>query len=365
MELILISAALICCFYLVLISIFMIGWKRTPAFVPKGDEKIHIKLSVIVACRNEENHIRQLISCLAQQSNQNFELIIVNDHSDDATRHYIKTAQTTFPTIRLLDATGYGKKNALKEGILLSSSELIVTTDADCMPSFHWLETIACYFQKYPAGLIICPVKLSGSDNLASRLQVLEFTSLIASAAGSAGAGMPVLCNGANLAFTKKYWLESQENLHEEELSGDDMFLLEAVKKRNGVIRFLKSESALVTTEPSGTIKEFIKQRRRWTSKSPAYTDWQIIVTACAVFSINLLILILFFFSFFIPGVFIVFISLFIIKYVLDSVFLNSVRHFFHVNDIWVYSFLLSILYPFYVVMVTISSLVVKTKKWN
>jgi len=365
MEMILISTGIIGCFYFVLIFFFMIGWSRIPTFFPKGDEINHTKISVIVACRNEEKHIRQLISCLAQQSNQNFELIIVNDHSDDATRHYILTCKTSFSKIQLVDAVGYGKKNALKEGILRSTSELIVTTDADCLPSFHWLETIVCFYQKYPSGLIICPVKLSGYDNLASKLQVLEFTSLIASSAGSAGSGMPVLCNGANLAFTKKSWLASLEDLHEEELSGDDMFLLESVKKRKGIIRYLKSESAFVTTESSHSLGEFMKQRRRWTSKVPAYSDWQIILTALTVFSMNLLVLVLFCFSVFIPNVFIVFISLFFFKYVLDSFFLQSVRNFFHLNDIWFYSFLLSVFYPFYVLIVTFSSLMFKTKTWK
>jgi len=359
------GSALIYSFYLVLISIFYKGWRRIAFFVPKGDEKIRTKISVIIACRNEKNHIRQIISCLAQQSYQNYELILVNDHSVDATRNYIKSAQETYPKIQLVDAVGYGKKNSLKEGILISTGELIITTDADCMPSFHWLESIACFNDKYPCDLIICPVKFSGKDTLFSNLQALEFTSLIASGAGAAGAGTPVLCNGANLAFTKKSWMDSQSDLHEEEMSGDDMFLLESIKKRRGVIRFLKSESAFVSTEPSNTLKEFIKQRRRWTSKSGAYTDWQLIVTACVVFSVNLLLVTLLSLSFFNPACLYVFAAFFLAKYILDSLFLNSVRTFFQLNKVWIYSFFLSVIYPFYIVSIAFSTLLVKPDRWK
>ena len=362
---ILISSALITGLYLVLISVFYKGWRRMSAFVPKGDEIIRTKISVIVACRNERNHIRQLIACLAQQSYQDFELILVNDHSADATRNYIKTAQKTYPKIQLVDAVGYGKKNSLKEGILISNGDLIVTTDADCMPSFHWLETIACFNEKYPCDLIICPVKFSGKGNLFSNLQALEFTSLIASGAGAAGAGMPVLCNGANLAFTKKSWMDSQSDLHVEEMSGDDMFLLESIKKRRGVVRFLKSESAFVITEPSGTLTEFIKQRRRWTSKSPSYTDWQIIFTACVVFSVNLLLVTLLSLSFFNTPCSYVFALLFLTKYAVDTFFLNSVSTFFQLSNVWIYSFLLSLIYPFYIVFIAFSTLLVKPVKWK
>jgi len=359
------SAALICILYFALISIFITGWRSIKGFVPKGDELIRTKISVVVACKNEENHVRQLISCLAQQSIQNFELILVNDHSMDATRNYIKGAQISYPKIKLLDATGTGKKNGMKEGILYSSGELIITTDADCIPSYHWVESIACFYEKYKSDLIISPVKLSCDNSLFSNLQVLEFTSLIASGAGSAGAGMPVLCNGANLAFSKKSWLNSQNDLHEDEMSGEDMFLLESIKKRGGTIRFLKSESAFVTTEPSGTLVDFMKQRRRWTSKSSAYTDWQIILTACVILFMNLLLVSLMALSFFYLKALIVCVSIFLFKYVLDTIFLFSVRNFFQLNNIGIYSFLLSFIYPFYIVFIAFSTLVIKPIKWK
>ena len=194
---------------------------------------------------------------------------------------------------------------------------------------------------------------------------MLEFTTLVASTAGAAGAGMPILCNGANLAFKKNVWLESQADLHNEEQSGDDMFLLESVKKRKGIIRFLKSESAFVATEQVNTLGEFIKQRRRWSSKSTAYTDWQIIVTACLILSINLLSLSLLTLSFYNSNVFVVFLSLFLFKYAIDTAFLYSVRNFFQLNFIWIYSLLLSLIYPFYIVFIAFSALLFKPTKWK
>jgi biofilm PGA synthesis N-glycosyltransferase PgaC len=356
---------LICILYFILVSVFIIGWKKISIFVPKGNELILTGISVVVACKNEEEHVRQLISCLAQQSYQNFELIFVNDHSEDATRNYIKSAQLTFPKIQLADATGFGKKNGLKEGILKATGELIITTDADCLPSFHWLESIACFYMKYQSDLIICPVKLSVKENLFSNLQALEFTSLIAAGAGACEAGMPVLCNGANLAFTKKSWLNSQDGMHEEEMSGDDMFLLENIKKRGGHIRFLKSESAFVFTKPSKTLAEFIRQRRRWTSKSSAYTDWQLIVTSCLVLFVNLGLLVLLSLSFISPVSLFLFLILFLLKYGVDTFFLSSVNSFFQIRNLRIYSFLLSLIYPFYIVFIAVSSFLVKPGKWK
>ena len=58
------------------------------------------------------------------------------------------------------------------------------------------------------------------------------FNTLIASGAGAAGASMPILCNGANLAFTKEAWMQSRLDLVDEQMSGDDIFLLQSIKKR-------------------------------------------------------------------------------------------------------------------------------------
>ncbi|MFT3751911.1 MAG: glycosyltransferase [Paludibacter sp.] len=283
----------------------------------------------------------------------------------NATRNYIKAAQANYPKIQLVDAVGSGKKNALKEGILAASSKLIVTTDADCLPSYHWLESIAAYQKRNNCDLIICPVKLSGKDSLFAYLQVLEFTSLVASAAGAAGAGMPILCNGANLAFTKKMWLDCQDELHPEEQSGDDIFLLESVKKRSGKICFLKSESAFVTTGQAGNLIDLLKQRRRWASKSKFYTDWHLIFTALIVFAISFLLVALTVLSFYQIGYLYLFASLFLFKYFLDSMFLSAVSKFFQLNNIWLFSFLLSVFYPFYVVFVAVTSLVFRSRKWN
>lgn len=350
--------------YLFLILAFIIGWNQHYTFEPKGNESVTTKVSVIIACKNEQENIQHLISYIAQQSYQNFELIIVNDHSTDATKFLIKQAIPSFPKIKLLDAVGFGKKNAIKEGILHSTTDFIVTIDADCFPTFHWLESIVCFQKKLPSDLLICPVKISESEDFFLRIQALEFVSLVASGAGAAGIGMPILCNGANLAFTKQAWLNCQAELHEEELSGDDIFLLQSIKKRGGVIRFVKSESALINTKPVTNFTDFIKQRRRWTSKSPAYTDWHIIIVAVLVLSTAVVELTLMYHAISNQRFLIVFGVFFLFKYLLDFKFLSLVQNFFHLKNVGIESVFLSIIYPFYIVFVAFSTFIFKPKTW-
>lgn len=366
MYIVLISI-LICVLYFALVLIFVVGWRRTPLFEPDESVDLHsgLSVSVVIACKNEENNLPKLLSCLQMQSCQHFELILVNDHSSDATMSVMEAAQSLFLNIKVIDAELCGKKNALKEGIMAASGSLIITTDADCLPGPNWLKVICSFQQSQPCDLIICPVQLTENKSLFARLQALEFNMLIASGAGAAGVGMPILCNGANLAFTKEAWMQSKLDLVAEQMSGDDIFLLQSIKKRGGVIRFLKSESAIVFTEPANTLTAFFKQRRRWASKSPAYTDIQLIFTACIVFFISFCMLILVFSSLFYPSLLVVFFYIFGVKFIADIIFLYFIRSFFKEEQLWFHSFLLSIIYPFYIVLVAISALVFKNKSWR
>lgn len=355
----------ICFLYFILILLFIIGWKRISVFVPTGGESKILSVSVVVVCKNEEEHLRRLLSCLAQQSYQDFELVLVNDHSIDATLQIMRNAESAFSKIQIIDSVGNGKKAAMKEAVESANGHLVITTDGDCLPSFHWIESITCYYRKNPCDLMICPIRLTSKETLFSQLQSLEFASLVASGAAAAGIGMPILCNGANLAFKKNTWLKNQENLHEEEQSGDDIFLLQSIKKQGGKIRFLKSESAFVYTEPAQSLDAFIKQRQRWAAKSPTYTDWQLIFTACIVLAISLLPFVLVGFSFQDDKFWNVLLFVTVFKYLMDGLFLYSVRVFFQLQYVLFYALLLSIIYPFYIVFTALSALLYKPKTWK
>ena len=351
--------------YIILIRIFKVGWKSIDVFQPDfflPEEKL--KVSVIVSCKNEEKSLPHLISALKNQTYPDFELILINDHSTDRTEEIMRENLHFFENAICIQAEGCGKKRAIAEGILRSSGDLIITTDADCIPALTWIEIIVTFQVAYPSHLVICPVKLSDEKAFFARLQQLEFVSLVASGAGAVGAQMPILCNAANLAFTKEAWLKSQKDLKLEEQSGDDIFLLQSIKKQNGIVRFLRSEKAFVETESTENLTAFIHQRRRWAGKSTAYTNWQLIFTACIVFGVCAFQLLLLAFSFFNVFYLYFFLFFFALKYWADERFLSDVSGFFSLKSVPFYSFCLSVVYPLYIVFTAVSALFFKPKAW-
>jgi biofilm PGA synthesis N-glycosyltransferase PgaC len=248
----LIVTTIIALIYSFIIFSFLIGWIRIKKFKKGAPAPSSVFTSVIIAVKNEEQNIPSLLNSLANQTihHADYEIIIINDHSNDNTEYLMNSAD--LPNLKLLNLPlgKRGKKDALQFGISNSTGDLIITTDADCIHHSVWLETISTYYSQYKPKLIIAPV-LMQSKSFFEHLQALDFFSLIASGAGASGIKRPIMCNGANLAFDKKTYEEFQDPFHKSFSSGDDVFLLLNMKRKyRKDIKFLKSEEALVLTKP-------------------------------------------------------------------------------------------------------------------
>jgi len=242
------SVAVLGC-YMALIAAISYGWFRLKSFQRLAPAS-EVKVSLIIAVRNEAGNIKNLLNSLICQDYPKhlLEIIIVDDHSTDHTSQMLNeiyvnqkgVKNLTFLT--LSKENEIGKKAALDFGIQMSTGELIVITDADCTTKNNWITTLASFYIQKKPQMILGPVSINHNKSFFSKLQALEFMSLISSAAGSCNAGFPLLANGANMAFTKQAYIDCggfSGNMHYP--SGDDMFLMIGIKRKFGTkaIRFL------------------------------------------------------------------------------------------------------------------------------
>jgi hypothetical protein len=145
--------------------------------------------------------------------------------------------------------------------------------------------------------MVFGPVSYFEKRGLTAKFQTLEFLGLVASGAGAALAGIPFLCNGANLAYRKDAFRQVKGfDGNEKYLSGDDVFLLHKMKKEFGrkAVIFNDDETSIVKTYPAPNMRKFLSQRVRWASKSKGYKDGLSILTAIVVFSYSLTVLLSF-----------------------------------------------------------------------
>lgn len=315
--------------------------------------------SVIIACRNEQENLPVLLNHIAAQNYRGdlFEVIVVNDNSTD------KTFQTAsfvkgIPNLRVIDNFGSGKKQAIRTGINVSRGDLIITTDADCIMKENWIRTIAAFYEKYKPDLIICPVQLEMGLGFFRKFEELEFLSLQGVTAGSAIAQRATMCNGANLAFPREVYLNNSEKLHDEIPSGDDIFLLQSIKKKgNSKICWLESADALVTTRSASTVAGFMKQRTRWVSKITEYTDWVTLIIGIVTF-VTILIQLFALSALLAGGIALeVFLVIMLLKVIPDFLIIMNTTARYNRKELLLWVIPSQLVYPFYVIAVAVSSI--------
>jgi len=341
--------------YIILIGIFTAGWYRLKSFTVQ-DVARGPSVSIIVAVRNEARRIGLLIGDLLKQE-ASFELIIVDDHSDDGTPDVIRRILEKHPGIpfRLLKQMEgqAGKKAAINAGIRGSRGELIITTDGDCRVGPLWVASLASFYARYHHKFISGPVCYENKKGFFAAFSSLEFLSLVGAGAGAIGAGIPIMCNGANLAFEKSVYLAMAANMQGSDYaSGDDVFLMHEIKGVYGSqsIGFVKNPGAIVVTEPPRSLPAFIHQRLRWVSKSRGYSDPATITTSLVIFVFHLFLLVFLVAGCFHPVFLTPFFIMLGIKLLADIPILNAVTGFMSQKKLlWYYLPVQAMYIPFVV----------------
>jgi cellulose synthase/poly-beta-1,6-N-acetylglucosamine synthase-like glycosyltransferase len=268
-----------------------------------GEAKIYgeavTPISVVIAARNEALNMEGLLNALLKQTYPAdlFEIIIIDDFSTDRTQEVINPfLNARIHLIRPDVSAGYSsKKKAIEAGVKKAVGELIVITDADCIPGENWLRAIAASQQRTGAVFIAAPVKLRGNKSILSIFQSLDFMTLQGITAASVAANVHSMCNGANLAYLKTSFIEVNgfEGI-DKKASGDDMLLMYKIcQKHPKDVHYLKSRDGIVVTKAAQTWKEFIAQRIRWSSKATYYNDKRITAVLLFIYLFNILFFVL------------------------------------------------------------------------
>ncbi len=290
--------------YAALILYYAISWTSIPAFKPvmgKGDKQL--TLTIIIPARNEEQKIGACLNsvCSQQYPAHLYEVLVVDDHSTDNTANIVKKyAGKNVQLISLKDELSGGtlnayKKKAIEVAVARANGELIIATDADCIVNENWLNTIAAFHHKHNAAFIAMPVTYDSSSTFIEIFQSLDFMTLQGITGASVHKKIHSMCNGANLAYTKKAFedvngFKDIDNI----ASGDDMLLMHKIyNQQPEKVFFLKSKEVIVQTAPMKTIKDFFNQRIRWASKADKFEDKRIFAVLLMVYLFNVLLLVL------------------------------------------------------------------------
>jgi cellulose synthase/poly-beta-1,6-N-acetylglucosamine synthase-like glycosyltransferase len=256
-------------------------------------------VSVVVPLRNEEDQLPGLLDDFARQSfpEELHEVIFVDDHSTDASASILAKWTVAYPRFRYLRLSPgtSGKKSALSYGIQHAEHDWIIQVDADCRLDPGFISAHITFLEEHPSDLVAGIVTTgNGNGSFMESFERLDILALAGSGAGSFSLGRPMMCSGANLAYSKKLHEETRSFDPESTVaSGDDMFLMIGARKLGKTLSFITDRKSIVRTKPQKDLRSLIAQRIRWGSKTPRYKmlDIQLLALLASLCNISILLM--------------------------------------------------------------------------
>lgn len=253
-------------------QLFYYGWffSRIAFFKPKNrTQSQQHPVSVIICARDEdENLARNLPGVLVQSYPSSSEVVVVNDNSLDDSKYILQELKKTFKSLNVVELTQEaklipGKKYPLSIGIREAKYEVLLLTDADCVPaSEHWIqkmqdaydektEIVLGYgaYHKRP-GLLN---KLIRFETFHTALQYLSY----------ALAGMPYMGVGRNLSYKKDVFLRNKgfSSINHVPSGDDDLFINKVATGENTAV--VIDPDAITRSVPRTTWAGWLKQKAR------------------------------------------------------------------------------------------------------
>jgi len=314
------------------------SWEIPEDFNPKT------KITIIIPVRNEGAYIYDLLhSILNQNYPKNlFQIILVDDHSDDDTVAIINSFNSDQISILPLDQFEINdtfnsyKKFGIEKAIELANGDLLVHTDGDCVVQKNWLAYFASHFEYHKKSFIGGPVNFHAGNNGIQNFQELDMMGMMIITGAGVQKKKGHICNGANLAYTKSLFekVGGFKGINKM-ASGDDVLLMQKVAAQAPEeIAYLKNSKATVFTQSAKTWKVFKEQRIRWATKSSTYKDKSVTLELAAVFFFHLSLVISLVGSLFFGRLFLgIFVVMLLVKIVADYLLLRIATRFFNNED--------------------------------
>ena len=243
---------------------------------PKINSQTHA-VSVVVCARDEAaNLVKNLPGVLVQNYPSTHEVVVVNDNSYDESKYILEALKKEFKQMQVVELTQEakmipGKKFPLSIGIKTAKHEILLLTDADCVPATeNWISSMQhAYNDDTEIVLGYGPYhkkkgflnKLIRWETFHTAIQYLSY----------ALAGIPYMGVGRNLSYKKAVFFRHKGfSAHNHIVGGDDdLFINAAGNKKNTRINIDKESFTL--SEPALSWAQWKKQKQRHYTTSKFY----------------------------------------------------------------------------------------------
>jgi glycosyltransferase involved in cell wall biosynthesis len=326
-------------------------------------------VSVVICARDEaHNLVKNLPGVLVQNYKTTHEVVLVNDNSSDESKYVIDEFKRSFKNLNMVELTQEaimitGKKFPLSMGIKSAKYEIVLLTDADCVPaSEHWIqkmqdtysddiEIVLGYgaYHKQP-GLLN---KLIRFETFHTAIQYLSY----------ALAGTPYMGVGRNLSYKKNVFLRNKgfSSINQIPSGDDDLFINQVANSTNTAISI--DPDTFTLSDSKKTWSEWLSQKYRHYTTSKYYQPKHKLLLGLYSMSLFLLyptlVVSMVFFNWWIP------LAVFGIRFFLQSfVYLKTMKKL-NESDLFPWFLLLDIWMFFYFIFTAPAIWKAPRKNWN
>jgi glycosyltransferase involved in cell wall biosynthesis len=348
---------------------FLFIFSKLIFYKEKNRNEVDKTVSVIIAAHNEKENLKKLVPLLLNQQYSPFEIIIADDRSTDGTDEFLHSIKDPRIKVLRIDQTPpdfNSKKYALTKAIESAKNELILLTDADCVPNNKfWIQQMqAGFYDDAQIVLGYSPYqKRPGFLNLFIRyetfytaIQYLSFALLKS----------PYMGVGRNLSYYKKLFIDNEGFSKYKSITGgdDDLLIGKFGEETYGSVNIKIHPDSIVFSVPKDTYKQYFKQKLRHLGVGKYYSLVNKLKTGLLVFSQLILYISFIVLSFSNIDISIV-LSIFILRTLVLIAIFAVISKKLGETIKWLWFPILDLTYLVYYIIVGISAVFSKNIKWT
>lgn len=260
------------------IQLFYYTWYYLAVYLYKNpvNNALNTPVSVIICARNESENLRNFLPAVLEQDYPDYEVIVVNDCSEDFSYDVLGRFLKQYPHLKISDVNKdpkftHNKKFAQFIGIKAAKNDILLFTDADCQPqSDKWLEGMTSHF-KGTTDFVLGYGGYLHEKGLLNKYIRYDCMTIAMQYLGMAIRGIPYMGVGRNLAYRRSIFFENKGfGVYNHVISGDDdLFVNTNANKNNTCVEFRKDSHT--RSVPSATFKEWVAQKKRHLTTAPYY----------------------------------------------------------------------------------------------
>ena len=360
--------------FLIQLIYYWVMFRKLAFYRQKTEVEFTPPVSVVVCAHNEFQNIQEFIPQLLKQDYPNYEVILVNDDSDDDTEFLLIDIKIRYPHFRVVKTDRSvtfirGKKFPLSVGIKMAMNPIVLLTDADCYPSSNqWIKQMVKGYNKKGSEFVLGYGKYEKRKGMLNKLIRFDTIHTAMQYLSAAISGRPYMGVGRNLSYTKDIFIRNKGLVSQYNVpyGDDDLFVNKHARKKNTLIS-ISPESHTISLPPE-TYKSWFKQKKRHLAAGKMYRFSSKIRTGLYASST------FFFYLTFFAGLYIlrndyfwlsVFLGIFLIRLLSQLIIYRKVLNKLQEKGIWgfvpIFDLFFSILNPLWV----FSNIIIKKNQWK